>query len=836
MRSIVMMCFRHFVFYARGLMSKKKKYVLFFAFLCLFAFNLRLFCRSSLGELVSEEELSDVVAVDKSHSDYDSVDNIVDDSVFGKSHYGNDFDGLNYVEPLVNNVEPTEVDSGKAVYAVAWDEFVEPWKIFDNEGALLLNFSNADLMNLLKYFESEFKVTFITDDAISPVTQGGKTLVGSKINFISNNPLSRRDAWNVFVTLLEAAGVTLQPSSMARTYRVVSLSKDSPFGYTKGPLPLYVGVEPDRLPDTDMRIRYLYIVKNTSLKAVESIVKTMQSVAAPDPIEVSEVRGVLITDRVYNIKMIMTVIKELDQITTPEAMSILKLKKADAAKVVDLYKSLVKEESSISGMQPTRSIGPKRGDSITYFDPLVKMIPDLRTNTLILLGPSESIKRVESFIKNYEDASVRSPYMPTRRYALKYTQAEAVAKMLQQAIGFKSNSDAGKYGGGRGGERYLSNVTIVPEPTTNVIFITAPDEEYKLIYKILQDVDVEQPQANIDVIVMSIDLNKAKQFGTQIRNSEGKIGKNLNFQTGVLSPSTGVVTNYSVSQSDKSDSGVVRLLGNLLNLITGEGANAGSSIVTLGSDSYGIWGLIKMLQSQTEAKIISDPFIVATNNYEAIMNVGETRRIPDTKITNSSNLQQQSFTSDDAHIQVKITPQINDEDMITLNVHVENSQFTSPEGDSISSGNKVTRTVDTTVLVPDGEIVAIGGIAYESSSETQRSVPWFSKIPILGWLFKNKEASFSKSVIVVFIQPKIIKDYFMKEETQAVCSKLKGHMVKQSKNDYCPIHKHFFEDDSVLETYNASLSNFLNDVSEGGASSEKKRSGRVKGRRVSRRC
>jgi general secretion pathway protein D len=817
-------------------MSKKKNYVLLFAFLYLFAFIFSLFGRSSLGELVNEEELQTAKQFDDNSPDNNFTAKAVEKNLFGKNYYGDNFDDLKIEELLANNVESAEVDSLKSVYAVAWNEFMEPWKIFGDEGALLLNFSNADLMNLLKYFESEFKVTFITDDAISPVIQGGKSLVGSKINFSSNNPLSRRDAWNVFITLLEAAGVTLQPSSMARTYRVVSLSKDSPLGYTKGPLPLYVGIEPERLPDTDMRIRYLYIVKNTSLEAVKNIVKTMQSVAAPDPIEVSEVRGVLITDRVYNIKVIMTVIKELDQITTPEAMSILKLKKADAAKVVDLYRSLVKEESSIAGMQPSRSLGPKRGDTITYFDPLVKMIPDLRTNTLILLGPAESIKRIESFIKNYEDASVKAPYMPTRRYALKYTQADAVSRILQQAIAFKSDSDAGKYGGVRNGERYISNVTIVPEPTTNVIFITAPDEEYKLIYKILQDIDVEQPQANIDVIVMSVDLNKAKQFGTQIRNSEGKFGKNLNFQTGVLNPSTGVVTNYSVSQSNKSDSGVVRLLGNLLDLVTGENTNSGSSVVTLGSDSYGIWGLIKMLQSQTEAKIISDPFIVATNNYEAIMNVGETRRIPDTKITNSSNMQQQSFTSDDAHIQVKITPQINDEDMITLTIHVENSQFTSPEGDSVSSGNKITRTVDTTVLVPDGEIVAIGGIAYESSSETQRSVPWISKIPILGWLFKNKEVSLSKSVIVIFIQPKIIKDYFMKEETRAVCGKLKDHMVKQNKNDYCPIHKHFFEDDSALETYNSSLSNFLNDVSEAGISFEKDNNNYAKSRRVPKSC
>jgi general secretion pathway protein D len=764
----------------------------------------------SLESLIPEENESKDI-YDKNASDM--IDDILEkDSEIEE----NDLSSVSYDEKVLpierietNNVDPTEKDSKSSLYVVSWNDFVEPWKIFKDEGAILLNFLNADLINLLKYFEGEFKVTFITDDAITPILQGGKSLVGSKINFVSHNPLSRKEAWNVFVTLLEIAGVTLQPGSMSRTYRVVPLEKDSPLGYTRGPLPLYVGIEPDELPEGDMRIRYLYIVKNTSLEAVKNIIKAMQSPASPEPIDIPEVRGVLMTDRIYNIKTVMTIIKEIDQITTPEEFVVFKLKRAEAIKVAELYKALVKDDQQLGISSNTRFLGPKRTDTITYFDPLVRIIPEPRTNSLLIFGPVESINKAISFIKKYEDGKVQSPYLPVHVYPLMFTQAEAIAKLLEQAIQFKSETDAGKFGGIRDGEKYFSNVLIVPEVSTNVLLITASEDEYVHLCSILKKIDVEQPQITLDVIMMSVDINKAKQLGTQLRNKEGALGKNVNFQTGVLDSSTGVVPNYENDQAGNVNSGATRLLGNLIQLVTGSSSQTGASIITLGNDAYGVWGIIKMLQTETEAKIISDPFLVTTNKYEANISVGETRRVAATSITSSNN-QSQSYSNSSAQIQIKITPQINSDNMITMTIDIENSQFIGPSGDSASAGNKVTRSVNTAVLVPSGETVALGGLTYELVSETQDRVPWLSRIPLIGWLFKSKKTSRSKSVLVIFIQPKIITGKGDDEKFKNVYKELKMSSESQDNSDgYCPIQKLFFGNDSMKSAYEKSMVDFI---------------------------
>jgi general secretion pathway protein D len=696
------------------------------------------------------------------------------------------------------------------IEAIMWGDWTEPWKMFSDEGAVLLNFANADITNLLKYYEEVYKVIFITDDVLQPIPIGGKSINGSKINYISNKPMSRKEAWNVLMTLLELVGVTLQPGSMNRTYRVVTLAKDSPLSYSKGPLPTYIGVDVKDLPETDMRVRYVYQIKNTNMEAVKNIFKTMQSAASPDPIELKEINSILITDRVYNIKTIMSVINELDSQTMPESMSIIKLKSADAVKIAELYKVLIKEETG--GQMGARIIGSKRTDIVTYFDSQLRIIPEPRTNCLIALGSEDSIKRLENFIKDFQDQPSKIPYMPIRTYLLKYTKAEAVASILQQAVGFKGDSVEGKTGGVRNGEKYLSQITIIPEPSTNSLIITAPDDEYNHIYAVLQQIDVEQKQVAVDIILLSVDLAKTKALGSQIRNSPDSLGKNINFQTGVLDPKTGVIGNYDKNKAGVTTGGSNRLLGNLLQLITGSSANPGATVVTLGSDSYGVWGLIRMLMTETQAKILNNPFILITNKYDGEVKVGETRRIAATSITNANN-EQQSYTSDDALLEIKLNPQITSDGKIFITLNVSNSLFTGPENNALEAGNKITRTLSTSVLVDDKEMIAIGGLTFDRNMEAQQEVPWLARIPIIGWLFKSKQNNSSKSMLVIFIQPKIIdSEATLKVERDKKINYIEKNVNSSNVDKYCPIKKWYFGGSTEYFKNSSTFKNFWIDT------------------------
>jgi general secretion pathway protein D len=700
---------------------------------------------------------------------------------------------------------------------IAWKNYLEPWNNINNEnnqsdnesGAILLNFINADIINVLKYFEELFKVVFITDDAIQPVSSQGKSLYGSKINFSSNTPLSKKDAWNVLITLLEITGVTLQPGSMNGVYRVVTMAKDSPQNYNRGPLPTFIGVDESMLPEGDMRIRFVYQVKNTSLEAISNLIKTMQSPASPDPIIIKEMNAVLFVDRVFNIRTILAVINELDKMIAPEEISVIRLKNASASHVVELYKNLIKEETA--GQPIPRIAGSKRTDLVTYFDPQIRLVADQRNNLIIALGTKEGLKRVEEFIISFQDVTPKLNYLPVHTYLLKYTQAEAAANIIKQAIGFKPDSDATKYNGVRNEEKYLSEVFVLAEPNTNSLLITCSDENYSYIYDLLQLIDIEPRQAAVDIIIVSIEIEKMKQLGAQLRSND-KNG--FNFQTGMLDKNVGVVGNYP---SEELLSGPKRLLGNLLNLVTGDVPAAGTTVISLGKDEHGVWGLVKMLETQVNAKIINNPFIVITDKYEGHINVGETRRIASTSITNANN-EQQSYTSDEASLNIKMTANINDE-KVFMNLDITNSIFTSPEGNNVSAGNKTTRNINTNILINNNDMVAIGGLIVDHSSESNNRVPWLHKIPFIGTFFANEAHQDRKSMLIIFIEPKIINNsHDIEKNAEFMCKKFHDMYKKNQKNRIsCPLRNAFFRNDDIKKindffNYTDLLKNFYNNT------------------------
>ena len=106
-------------------------------------------------------------------------------------------------------------------------------------------------------------------------------------------------------------------------------------------------------------------------------------------------------------------------------------------------------------------------------------------------------------------------------------------------------------------------------------------------------------------------------------------------------------------------------------------------------------------------------------------------------------------------------------------------------------------------------MVALGGLTYDSASESQDRVPWLSKIPIIGYFFKNQSTNRSRSVLVIFIESKIVKDDFSKEKTEKICNSINNYIKNNQDGKNCPIQKLFFEEDSVAKTFDKNLTDFL---------------------------
>lgn len=612
----------------------------------------------------------------------------------------------------------------------------------EDEPSIEFNFEDADLETLLNQISELFDLTFITDDAISPMPQNPmvKSIKKNRITFKTHSLLTKKEAWDIFLAFLEISGFTVINEANPKLKRVVTLELAK-----KSPLAAYIGTSPADLPTNDELIRYVYFVENADLKTIMGVVDSLKSPNAP-AIVLQELKAFLITDKAYNIKSLMNIVKELDKLTMPQAMSVLKLKRGEAREIEQLYKSLAGTTEKDLAQQ--RFFQGRKAPASSYFPDNVGIFAEPRTNSLILLGPADSIKRIEDFITQSIDVDLPQSYSPLNTMDLKYANAETVAGIMNKVTQFNANSEAGKTGGVRNGDKYMKPIVFIPEKETNRIVIKGDYEDFLKAKEVIQQLDAPQPQVAIEVLLLAVSLNTNQQLGTQLRSrvpgTEGLLG-NAKFQTSGLFGTSTVMTN-------PNGPGVDRLLGNLLNLVS-SGVAAGNTIISLG-DSLNVWAIVSALQTASNVQVLANPFLIATNKTKASVSLGEVRRVTTGTIIGATT-PVDTYGDAPAELKVEITPQINSDGMIVLDITVELTQFVGEANPNNAVRTK--REIKTKTIVTDKEVLALGGLIQNNINTVVSKVPVLGDIPLVGWLFKNEQKTSSKSNLLILISSRIVE-------------------------------------------------------------------------------
>ena len=681
--------------------------------------------------------------------------------------------------------EQAKKDLAKVEIVVKEDEKIE------------LQFEDADLQTFVQQVADIFQVTFISDDAIDPLPKGSaeapvRALKGNKISFKTTNPITKKEAWSTFTTFLNISGFTLIQQPDPTIYRIQTIKSAQ-----RAPISTFIGINFKLLPENDDIIRYLYFIENASIEALRNIVPSLKSSTAPEIIWLAEQKAFIITDSSYNIRSLMAIVKELDKVTMPQAMSILKLRQADAEDVKKLYDELTQQGDDRA---PFRPFGARKPPTAIFFPENAKIITEPRTNSLILLGPKDAIEKIEEFIVKHVDVELDQPYSPLYTYQLQYADAKTIAEIMNTTTRFGQETEAGKAGGVRGKDKYLKAMSFTAEPSTNKLVIKAEYNDYLMAKTVIEELDKPQPQVALDVLILSVELRDDKELGTQIRSKtpgglDGILGRNVKFQTSGLQAGglpQGIQTNTS-------GSGVDRLLGNLINLVTQAGP--GNTILTLGQDLFGVWGIFQALRTITNVQVISNPFLFASNKTPARVSLGQTRRVVGSTIIGTQDTD--TFGDQKAALTVDIIPQINSDGMIVLRVRVDITQFTSAATDptSLSNADTTKKLVETQAIVADREVLALGGLIRNNTAESLSKTPVLGDVPLLGWLFKNKSKNVVKDSLLILISSKIIPPHdiaeinkFTKDRLDIYRSTLGDLAHADSQKD--PIHKLFFSSEA----------------------------------------
>ena len=324
---------------------------------------------------------------------------------------------------------------------------------------------------------------------------------------------------------------------------------------------------------------------------------------------------------------------------------------------------------------------------------------------------------------------------------------------------------------------FKQEVRIVADDVTNSLVILATKRDYKLILDVIKRIDVVPRQVMLEVTIAEVTLNKDFQFGVAWAIAQGALGDALpngdstaNIFTNSGSPS-GPAPQVGTEPDNTAITGTTpttgaRIVGGLLgNAVR---APAGQSFLVL-SDKNNFNVFINAVQGRTNVKMLSAPHIIAADNREAHILVGQSVPIltsqASSAITSSFSTVNTVQYRDTGKI-LTVLPQVNSKGLVNMQIRQEVSSV----ADSASfntTGSPVfnTREAETTMVVQDGESVLIGGIIDDSVSHVRSGIPFLMDIPVLGVAFRSDHDSTTRTELIILITPYVIRN---REEAREV--------------------------------------------------------------------
>jgi general secretion pathway protein D len=314
-------------------------------------------------------------------------------------------------------------------------------------------------------------------------------------------------------------------------------------------------------------------------------------------------------------------------------------------------------------------------------------------------------------------------------------QRTTTPSQSKQTVVRPTTTGAGKTSGD---DDFAGNVEIIPDEANNAIVFKASNRDYKRVLTILKQLDIQPRQVLINVLVAEISLSGKIDYGI-----EWFLNKNI----GSLGGSGGDYTAQGALDSTYKRS-----------INTPLGSAAGFFLTVYDPVDF-LRGLVFALGSDGDVNILSSPNILALDNTEAIIEVGED--VPTVTGTTTSTINTNSVTNTVQYrktgILLTVKPHINSSGLVKM----ELIQEVSDVGTFITELNNytfLTRRAETSLVVEDNQTVVMAGLMKSKKNNSQSGIPFLKDIPVLGYLFGGMKKENQKIELIFMITPHVIKN------------------------------------------------------------------------------
>jgi general secretion pathway protein D len=567
-----------------------------------------------------------------------------------------------------------------------------------------MNFQDVDLKSFAAFASEVTGKSFLLD----PRVQGTVTL-------ILPGPIPMDEVYPIIVRVLESHGCTVRESG--NTVQVIPLA----VARTKG-MDTAAGNAPP--PPTDRMVTRLLPLKFAN---AAEIIKILQPIVSPEGHLAAhgDTETLLLVDLAANIERVQ---KILDRIDRPgdQTVEIIFLQHADAGELAPTLAEVFREQN--------------RGGPV----PGARMIPDTRTNAIILAAPSRCLAGIRRTIAALDHPPKR-PRANIHVYRLEHADAEEMVRVVREipekTVGAKPQAPS----------LISRGVQIFSDKATNSLVVIAPPEEYRILADIIGQLDIPRTMVYVEALIVEVSQSRALDLGVEWRIGN-EYGSGYRDGGGVW---IGGATTGSASPLAGLAEGGDPPSGFFAGVI-GRG-------ITLGTVTFpSIAAFVRAARTDSDFNIISTPRILTLDNREAVIEVGQ--NIPYvTRIdegTSPEGYAVQNFEYRDVGVTLKVTPSISRTGEVRMQIEqtVQSVLDTTARsgGETILAPTTTFRKARTTIIVQDRETAVLGGLIENRRNQGTSRTPGLGDIPVLGWLFKNESTRDDKTNLLVFITPRIL--------------------------------------------------------------------------------
>lgn len=604
----------------------------------------------------------------------------------------------------------------------------------DSERFISIDFNNVDINVFIKFISELTSKNFVVDERVR-----------GKVTIISPSRISVKEAYKVFESVLEVHGYT--------TVKAGEVTKivPAPDARSKN---IETRLKEDAASPEDRVVTQLIPLKFASAPEIQKLFAPLvskNSVTLAYP----PTNMLIITDVYSNIQRLIRIINAIDVSGMGQELSVIPLEYADASKFVKILDSVFQDKRKT------------RTPDLTE----IKFVADERTNTIILMASEVETSRIKRLIKMLDRETPRGKGN-IQVYYLENANAEDLGKVLQDLPTKKGGTP------GPAKAPFVSeDVKITADKATNSLIIMGGKEDYQVLEDIIKKLDIPRSMVYIESLIMEVNVNKEFNLGVQWQ-AGGKTqfdNKDAAFGGGFI-PETGIISTP------------------LTTLPSPEGFSLGifSEAITIGGITFpNLYAVVNAFKKDQDVHILSTPQILTTDNEEASITVGRNVPFQTRSAASGENIvdQYSYYEYKDVGITLKITPQISHERLVRLNISQESTALDQQTTTSNDRPTTLKRTIDTTVIVKDGNTVVIGGLIEDSFSNAEFKVPCLGDIPMLGDLFKTTERGSAKTNLFVFITPRVVKN---PAEAQAILDS-KQNEIDQIKEGKIKMYEKSFD-------------------------------------------